>query len=277
MLDILKKIIREPLTHFLLLGSLIFAGYSLLATQVPSTDNIFITKDEINSIENGFARTRQRLPTTEELEGLIRERIRQEVYRREAVALGLDKDDIIIQRRLQQKLEFIIGDNVVAVTPTDVELQDFLNKHPGLFKVEPQFTFKQVFLDPDKRGSSIEKNAISILAILNNRDVGYKELSDPTLLPFELLAARSTEVSGVFGNQFSLELSKLPIGKWAGPVKSTYGLHLIQLRDRQESSLPALSDVRDEVIREWNNFRILDANEKIYQKLLKNYKVTIEK
>jgi hypothetical protein len=277
MTTIFKKIIQEPLMHFVLLGSLIFVGYSIFATKVPSTENIVITKGEITSIKHGFALTRQRQPTNEELEGLIRDRIRQEVYRREAVALGLDKDDIIIQRRLQQKLEFIIGDNVVAEEPTNLELQDFLEKHPDMFKTEPRYSFKQVFLNPNKSGNSGELEAKRILGILNHKDADFQKLSYPSLLHFELSNASTVEISGGFGQEFVKQLDQLPVGKWVGPVKSSYGEHLVLIKEHVESKPPALTDVREAVIREWNNVRIREANELIYQKMLKNYTVSIEK
>jgi hypothetical protein len=277
MIGTFRKLIREPLFHFVILGAIIFIVYSTFVKVDPTPDTIFITKGDVISLEAGFVRTRQRPPTKEELEGLIREQIRQEVYRREAVALGLDKDDIIIQRRLQQKLEFIIGDNVAAVTPTDVELQDYYKNHSDQFKNEPQYSFRQVFLDPEKHGNSIEKDALKILSELNRGNVDFEKLSDPTLLPFDLKDARVTEISGGFGNEFIPQLAQLQIGKWEGPVKSAYGLHLVLIIERKEAIVPALSEIREDVVREWNNFKVQEANEKIFQELLKNYKITFEK
>jgi hypothetical protein len=251
-------------------------GYSLMATQPLTSENIVITKGEINSILTGFFNMRQRQPTQEEFDGLIRERVRQEVYRREAVALGLDKDDIIIQRRLQQKMEFIVHDNIEETNPADSVLQDFLSTHSDQFKEEPRFTFRQVFLDPEKRGDSIKKDALQIMTQLNQASANFQKSGDPTLLPSEILNARTTEISNQFGNEFAIQLAHVSKGTWQGPVQSTYGLHLVQLIDRIDSAVPALNEVREAVSREWNNARIQEANEVFYQELLKNYKVTIE-
>ncbi len=276
MSNVLNRLVREPLVHFVLLGALIFIGYSLVATHSPSPQNIVITEGEINSILTGFVSMRQRQPTQEEMEGLIRERVRQEVYRREAVALGLDKDDIIIERRLQQKMEFIVQDNIEETNPADSVLQAFLTTHADQFKTEPQFTFNQVFLDPEKRGNSIKKDAIQILEQLNRDGVNFQKAGDPTLLPAKILNARTTEISNQFGNEFANQLAHLTKGAWQGPVQSTYGLHLVQITEYFESHVPALDEVREVVSREWNNARIREANERFYQELLKNYIVTIE-
>ena len=81
----------------------------------------------------GFSRTWQRPPTREELEGLIRDRVREEVYYREAVAMGLDQDDPVIRRRLQQKLEFVTDDVAALAEPTDAELAEYLKTHADTF------------------------------------------------------------------------------------------------------------------------------------------------
>ena len=104
---------------------------------------------------DSFTNTRQREPTAEEWQGLIRQRVHEEVYYREALALGLDKDDLIIRRRLQQKMEFISDDVAARPQPTDAELQAYLQAHPDPFRVDPRFTFRQVFLNPDKRGKNL--------------------------------------------------------------------------------------------------------------------------
>ncbi|HEX5025884.1 MAG TPA: peptidylprolyl isomerase [Agriterribacter sp.] len=276
MKNILKKLVREPLLHFVLLGILIFIGYNLFSRKNSEPGNIVITKGEIASLKAGYVRTWQREPNDEQLEGLIRDRVKQDVFTREAVAMGLDKDDIIIQRRLQQKMEFILNDNLDDIKQTDSLLTDFLTKHADKFQVDPRFTFKQVFLDPDKRGSSIEKDAVRILAVLNQRDTGFQRSGDYTMLTSESFNERETEITNQFGEEFTQQLKKLRIGKWEGPVKSTYGLHLVKISERTQGGTPVLDNVRESVTREWENELRKDANEKFYQELLKNYNVIVE-
>jgi hypothetical protein len=141
----MKKLIREPFFHFLLLGAAIFlANHFIYARADSQPSKIVITQGDITSIVIGFSRTWQRPPTREELEGSIRDRVREEVYYREAVAMGLDRDDPVIRRRLQQKLQFVTDDVAAPAEPTDAELSEYLKTHPDVFRVDRQFTFNQV-------------------------------------------------------------------------------------------------------------------------------------
>ena len=150
----MKRIFKEPLLHFLLLGAAIFVIYGLVSKgSSGEPGRIVITQGQLASMLESFTATRQRTPTQEEWEGLIRARVREEVYYREALALGLDKDDIVIRRRLQQKIEFVSDDVAAQAAPTDAELNAYLQAHPDAFRVEPQFTFRQVYLNPEKHGA----------------------------------------------------------------------------------------------------------------------------
>ena len=147
----MKKLIREPFIHFIFLGAAIFLAYHFLSARADNQPGkIVITQGDITSIMIGFSRTWQRPPTREELEGLIRDRVREEVYYREAIAMGLDRDDPVIRRRLQQKLQFVTDDVAAPVEPTDAELSDYLKTHADVFRVDRKFTFSQVYLDPNK-------------------------------------------------------------------------------------------------------------------------------
>ena len=117
-IPLMKKLIREPFLHFLLLGAAIFVVYHFLSARSDNQPGkIVITHGDITSIVIGFSRTWQRPPTREELDGLIRDRVREEVYYREAMAMGLDRDDPVIRRRLQQKLEFVTDDVAAPASP----------------------------------------------------------------------------------------------------------------------------------------------------------------
>ena len=276
----MKKILCEPLLHFLLLGTAIFVAYSLVSKRTAEEPGkIVISQGQIASIVVGFTRTWQRPPTSEELEGLVRDRVREEVYCREALALGLDKDDIIIRRRLRQKMEFVTDDVVVQAQPTDDELSAYLQAHPDPFRVQRQCTFSQVYLNPEKHGENLTRDTAQLLARLNQAGgkADVSALGDSFLLEHTLAAAPSSEVAKQFGEKFAAKLDELAPGQWQGPVESGYGVHLVFVSERTEGRLPALAEVRDAVRREWANTRRLEANETFYQELLKRYVVTIER
>jgi hypothetical protein len=277
--DAMKRILREPLFHFLLLGAAIFVVFGFTANR--SSDEpgeIVVTRGQIEHLATAFAKTWQRAPTAEELTGLIRDRVREEIYCREAIALGLDKDDTVIRRRLRQKMEFISDDIITQSEPTDADLNEYLKAHPESFRIEPRITFQQVYLNPQKHGENLARYTMQLLGQLKRAgspEVSAK-LGDPSMLEHRFAGATATEIARQFGERFAARLTKLTPGQWQGPVESGYGTHLVFLSERIEGSQAVLADVRDEVRREWENTRRLEANEKFYRELLNRYTVTVE-
>ncbi len=276
----LKKLAREPLLHFFLLGVAIFVAYSLVSNHASGEPGkIVVTQGQLASMLDSFAQTRQRPPTQEEWEGLIRDRVRQEVFYREALALGLDKDDLIIRRRLQQKLEFVSDDVAAQAKPTDDELRAYLQAHSDSFRVDPRFTFRQVFLNPEKHGKNLASDAMQLVEQLNQAGSGtdINSLGDSILLDNHYDALPVTEVGRLFGDKFATALGGLPLGQWQGPMESAYGAHLVFVSEHMGGRVPALAEVHDAVRREWDEAHRREANNKFYAELLKHYTVTIEK
>jgi parvulin-like peptidyl-prolyl cis-trans isomerase-like protein len=240
---------------------------------------IVISAGQIAAMAEGFARTWRRPPTREEIEGLIRDRVQEEVYYREALALGLEKDDAIIRRRLRQKMEFLTDDIAALAEPTDDELNAYLKAHADTFRVQRQFTFRHVYLNPDRRGDHLARDAGLLLAQLRQAGdrADVSELGDSFLLAHTFQSLPASEVVKQFGDAFAAKLGELSPGQWQGPVESGFGVHLVWVSDRTEGRVPALAEVRDVVRREWVNARRLKTNEKFYQDLLKHYAVTVER
>jgi len=278
----MKRLLKEPLVHFLVLGAGLFVAYNLTPKSRGSGEpgKIVVTQGEIEHLASGFTRSWQRPPTSEELAGLLRDRVREEVYCREAIAMGLDKDDTIIRRRLRQKLEFVSEDIAAMAPPTDAQLETYFRAHADTFRVPQRFTFSQVYLNPQLHGDGehLRRDASQLLAQLNQAG-GKADLSttgDAFLLDREFEGISVGEIGKQFGEKFAAQLSKIAVGKWQGPIESGYGMHLVLVRKHTEESLPALAEVREAVRREWENARRLEANEAFYQSLLKHYTVTIE-
>jgi PPIC-type PPIASE domain len=274
-----KTLLREPLLHFLLLGAAIFVAYSLLPKRIgDEPTEIVITQGQIASTIVGFTRTWQRPPTNEELEGLIRDRVREEIYYREALALGLDKDDTIVRRRLRQKLEFLTDDIATQIQPTDDDLTAYLKAHGERFGAKRRWTFSQVYFNPQNHGDSLEEGTARTLAQLSGAggDADLSAEGDPFLLEHNFTATPVSEIAKLFGERFATRLATLPPGKWLGPIESGYGIHLVFIREITEVGIPALPEVRGAVAREWADARRREANEKRYEAMLKGYVVVIE-
>jgi parvulin-like peptidyl-prolyl cis-trans isomerase-like protein len=277
--ETLGRFLREPLVHFLLLGALIFGAFKFISSEIIEPGKILISQGRIESLEIAFSRTWRRPPTASELEELVRDYIREEVFAREAVAVGLDKDDTIIRRRLRQKLEFVSEDVTALAEPTDEQLRAYLKEHPEAFRGDRWFTFRQVYLDPQRRGANLGRDAAQLLAQLrragSNADIAA--LGDSLMLENEFKALPASEAVKQFGEKFVANLGEIRAGQWQGPIESGFGVHLVFMSERTDGSLPALEDVRPAVRREWANARRVDANEKFYQTILHRYVVTIER
>lgn len=278
---IVHRVLKEPLLHFMLLGAGLFIVYAKVSGpgrgDAPRT--IVVTAGRIEHLAAGFAKTWKRPPTREELDGLIDDWIRDEVATRQATALGLDKDDAVIRRRLRQKLEFVSEDIAARAEPTDAELNAYLQAHPDSFRQEPRFTFHQVYLDPSKHGDNADRDAARLLARLSRAgaNIDSSTLGDSVLLDHTFRSVPAGEIAKQFGDAFAAELSEIPPGRWQGPIESGYGLHLVLVDERTQGRVPALPEVREAVRREWANAKRLEGSEAFYRDLLKRYTVTIER
>jgi hypothetical protein len=270
---------REPLLHFLVLGALLFVVDSFWGKWFPAQGSIVVNDSRVRSLAENFRRTWQRPPTSQELDGLIEEHIRDEVLTREAQRLGLDRDDTVIRRRLRQKIEIITEEASASAQPSDKQLQTYLDKHRDDFRGESRLAFSQIFLDPSRRGDAINSDAKSILDQLQRRvtSTNWQKLGDQLfMLKREYSLSGEREIATTFGAEFASSLLDLKIGEWSGPVRSGYGLHLVRI-DSSEPARPAvLADMRPVVEREWRNAqRKLDADA-YYQSLRAGYQIDVK-
>jgi PPIC-type PPIASE domain len=274
----LKRLLREPLLQFLLLGSLLFGWSAWQGGGTADSNRIVITPGVVAALAAGFGRTWQRAPSDIELKGLIDEHVKQEIAAREAVAMGLDRDDIVIKRRLRQKLEFLLVDEAAAAPPTEAELKAWLDRHPERFRVEPQLAFRQVLLRPERRGASMTADAIKLIARLRaaGPEVATQDLGDASMLPAETPLQPMREVANGFGQDFAGALMKIAPGQWSGPVASSFGLHLVLVRERTEGAAADLAAVRPLVEREVLAERRKAELRALYERLLAKYSVRID-
>ncbi len=274
-----KSLLREPLLHFLILGGLLFLFFHWRGGgSGPGSNHIVITHAQIEQLAVGFARTWQKPPTEAELKGLIDEYVKDEIATSEALAMGLDRDDVIIRRRLRQKLEFIAEDTVASVPPTDADLNAWMLKHPDAFHSEPQVAFRQVYVGPQLHGASMQSDALKLLARLQaaGPNVSIDHLGDPTMLPADQPLAPLFDTARSFGDDFAQALMSAEPGQWVGPVASPYGLHLVLVSKRVPAAQQPLSAVRPQVERELLLERKKIELQSLYDRLLEKYTVKIE-
>jgi hypothetical protein len=274
-----KLLLREPLVHFLLLGAALFALDAWLrpAAAPAASTEIVVSESRIASLAQNFRRTWQRPPTKEELDGLIESFVKEEVMVREALALGLDRDDAIIRRRLQQKMEFVSEEAAASVQPTDEDLARYLAANADAFRVEARVSFAQVYLDPRRRVATLAADAKRLLDALNGaRSPDPAQLGDRLLLlepGYE--NAPQAEVARLFGADFAEALVKQPVGQWVGPIPSGYGAHLVRVDALVAGGTPKLDEVRPLVEREWANARRQELGKAFYDGLRAKYTIKV--
>jgi hypothetical protein len=276
---LVRKFLREPLVHFLALGALVFVVFHFAANRGEAPEGrIVVSVGKVEQLVTGFSRTWHRPPSPQELDGLVEDYIREEVLYREALAMGLDKDDTIVRRRMRQKLEFLTEDATAAVSPTDQDLQDWLDKHPDKFRAEAKWAFRQVYFSADRHGESATAAASKALAKLTGagKKIDASELGDATLLPHELALSRLDEIASAFGDEFARQIPQLQTDRWAGPVQSPYGWHLVYVSERTEGRSRPLAEVREAVQREWLAARRQEIVDSTYSKWREKYAVVVE-
>lgn len=273
-----RRLLREPLLHFAAIGALLFGAYAMIPGKRSSPAEIVVTRGKIDQLASGFTRIWQRPPTQSEWKGLIDDWVREEIAVREATAMGLDRDDTVIRRRLRQKLEFLSEDVAAETAPTDDDLKAFLTAHPEKFRVERRYSFRQIYLNPQRHEHDLQARLEAVHQALNRpgTDDAIEAMGDPSLLEPRFENLRRSEVESQFGPTFVAALERLSPGKWEGPIESGYGLHFLRLLDRAEGHVADLAEVREAVRREWANDRRLRSLEAFYDAALKRYTVHIE-
>jgi hypothetical protein len=272
----MRAVLREPLVHFLIAGFCLFLFFLVRGTAVdPQSRTISVNEADVTQLVAGWEQTWQRPPTPAELDGLIRDHIKEEVYYREGLRLGLDKDDTVIRRRIRSKMEFLTDARIDAAVPNDATLQAWLAHNPQKYAPEARYSFDQVYLGGSD-AAALQARAKSLLAELR-RGTDWSRLGDAISLPRSVESLDRERVAATFGADFVAGLEKMAQGDWQGPVQSGFGLHLVRLRKLATGAAPKLADVRQQVENDWR----ADSREKreaeAYKALLDSYTIRIEK
>jgi len=272
----MNRWLKEPLFHFLLIGFAVFGLNAVFASRKEggraSDHDIVVSQGQQKSMEETFRRQWGRLPSADEFHGLVNDYIREEVLMREAVALGLDRDDAVVRRRLAQKMEFLSENAAAVMQPTEADLRAYMAQHPKDFAAEPRLTFSQIGLDPEK-----QKDAPRLLSELNRGHGDLEALTYIRMLPVHVDTMTRGDVVALFGPQFTAKVEALPAGTWVGPVPSGYGSHLVRLESIQTGPAPSFEAARDAVAREWSAAKRQEMKDAQIKDLLSRYKVTVEK
>jgi peptidyl-prolyl cis-trans isomerase C len=274
--DKLRAVFGEPLVHFLLAGLALFLFFAWRGDAVdPESRTITITEQQVERLAASWAQTWQRPATQAEIDGLIRDHVKEEVYYREGLRMGLDQDDSIIRRRIRSKMEFLASSQVENEAPSDAALQAMLDKKTHVYAADARYSFDQIYLAAQDEAAA-RARATQMLAALN-KGTDLQKLGDAISLPRSPDDVDRARIALDFGDDFAAALAGLKVGAWAGPVVSGFGLHLVRIRAVQASTKPKLADVRQSVENDWRAQTAKDREAKAYQALLDSYTIKIAK
>jgi len=271
------RVIREPLIHFLIAGALIFAVYKAVdgGTAEPPPGAILIGDAEIQMLRGQFEKLWGRSPENQELVPLVREFIREEVLYREGMALGLDRDDVIVRRRIAQKMEFLIGDLAVPSAPDDETLATYFEANRDKYLEPPRLTFTHVYFNADRRGANVRSDAEAALTEIGDRERA-PDIGDNFALSLDYAGKTVSEVDQTFGPAFGGQLLEAPVGGWFGPVESAYGLHLVRVVDRTEPRLPEFAELRDRLKTDYTFETRQSANALALDRMTERYRIVFD-
>ena len=269
------KLPRDPLLHFLVIGAVLFGVFHFVGDGDESApDEIIVSAGQIASMEAIFSRTWQRPPTNEEIQALVNEYVRDEVLYRAGVAMGLDRDDSVIRRRIRQKLEFV-ADLSADAEPTDAELKAFVADHPTWFRAEPRVSFSHVYFQVSAGGPNTEEIE-RLRNALNAGTADASEIGDPIMMGSDFRELTRLAVAQTFGESFAASIDRARPGDWIGPVTSVYGKHLVRVSGRVDARELPFEEVREAARREWLHGRKVAANEALYEKLKSRHVIRVE-
>jgi len=276
-----RSLLREPLVHFVLIGLVLFAVYGYMHRDrgaAESSNQIVLTMDDLRQMDVYFVSQWHRQPTPEEFRAMVEDRIREEVLYREALAMGLDKDDTIVKRRMAQKMQFLAEDVAAAREPTTAELKAWYEMNSDIFALPSRISFRHLYFSPDDRGERAHEDAVKALEKIAGQPEDSKlasSLADQFMFQ-DYYGDRTTEqLAKEFGPQFAVAVSKLKSGSWQGPVESGYGWHLVFVDSVIPGRIPAFEEIEPDVKTAWLGQQQQKAWENAYREMRAKYEVLL--
>lgn len=274
-----RGLLREPLVQFLLVGLALFGAWQLLqpADAARGDDKrIVITEDDLKQMSAVWLAQGRPAPTPQELQGLIEVKVREEVLYREALALGLDKDDAIVKRQLARKMDFLAEDVSKLEEPKPGELRSWYEQNKARFALPPRASFRHVYFSPDRRGANARADAQAALAQFSGKPIDVAATTGDPFMFQGFYGDRSLEVvAKEFGPPFARALAGIAPGAWAGPIESGYGWHLVFVDALTPQRIPDYDEIEAEVRTAWVEDQREQTKSRLYKTMRARYEVVL--
>ena len=274
MKTIILRLLREPLLHFFAVGGLVFVLYANAGNRTENSPGVIdISAAQVEQLAAQFSSVWKRPPTDDELDHVIEEFIREEVYYREALALNLDQGDAVVRQRLRQKMEFLTDNSAQLLAPTETELQAYLAANEIKYQQGARRSLEQVFLGQTPAADRVA----DVLARLQfDSNLKRDGLGERTMLPGELNLALPEAIDSVYGSGFFEQIQDLSPNQWFGPVVSAYGIHLVRILDSQAAPAMPEAKMREAIVRDWQAEKATELRELDYAERRSHFEVRID-
>jgi peptidyl-prolyl cis-trans isomerase C len=279
--NFVRRFLREPLVHFLLTGVMLFGLYSLTRSGPPAaapSKEIRLSLDELAQLTMLYESQWQRPPTPQDLELMVENKVQQEILYREALAMGLDKDDEIVKRRMAQKMQFLAEDVAAAREPSTTELKSWFEEHTAMFALPPRLSFRHLYFSPDRRSARAREDAAEALVQLAGQPEDAMiadSLADPFMFQAYYRDRAPDYLGKEFGPEFALAVAKLQPGSWQGPIESGFGWHLVFVDTVIPGRVPAFEEIEPDVKTAWLSDQKARAWERAYKDMRAKYTVLL--
>ena len=279
----LKRVLGDPLVHFLVVGIIVVGGYKIFGPEPPPVEDansrrIEITQDDLRQLAVTWLAQGRPAPTPEQLRSLVEQKVTSEILFREAIALGLDRDDEIIKRRLAQKMDFLVADVSAMAPPGPGELETWYEKNSAQFAHPPRISFRHLYFSTDIRGAGARNAAAESLIRIAGRPPDSPEVTavaDPFMFQSYYGGTTPAQMAKEFGPAFSDALFRLERGSWQGPIESGYGWHLIWIDSLERGRIPNYDEVEPDVRKAWQHERYREVKERAIAEMRSRYTISV--
>ena len=260
------------------LGALL-AGLVWAVQGPPGSDGsrpeIIITEAEVAHQLARWERLWRRPPTNEELRQAIDSYVRNEILYREALARDMDREDPRVRIALIQKMQMLAAGQADARGVTEKEISAFFSLRKEKYRIPARVSLIQVFFRDGENSRARAEKLLSQFQEQEPSEAILREAGDSTMLETVQEAVTALDLEKLFGTDFTAEVLSLTEGKWSGPVRSGYGLHVVKIFDRTPGRIPELAEVRDKVKSDLQYEARRAAQEQGYQEIAGKYRVVI--